>query len=161
MMLVFAMLSCESAADFCNLEATASTLAGEGAEDCGLVEVGADGTEAWACALAAQEAGEPYTIRYERGGIDTLVVGAMVSDGAQTWELSRELGGNANPGIDGWDCISPVAGVKADDPQDDGDVSGYPVVTCTSREPEGNHYQVCGLICGPQACQPQPLPFEP
>ena len=41
---------------------------------------------------------------------------------------------------------------------DDG--GGYPIVTCTSSAPEGNHYQVCGAIC--EACgSPVKLPFDP
>ncbi|MDP2304641.1 MAG: hypothetical protein Q8P18_01270 [Pseudomonadota bacterium] len=143
----------------CDMAVDAAALAGSGATDCGLVEPGADGTEAWACALTQFNAGAPYFVRVQRWGTDTLLESALVSNGTKTWRLAQDREDNPPWNIDAWDCLSPVEGIQPDDEYDDEDISGYPIVTCTSTAPEGNHYQECGEIC--DACSPQPLPFEP
>lgn len=146
----------------CDIEATASELAGEGATDCGFVADGGDGTAAWACAVEQFAAGAPFHLRDEHSGMDSTIQGAWVFNGTKTWKLHQDDYGSSNPGIDGYDCIEPFESVREDDQYDADDVFGYPVLACTSLEPEGTHYTVCGEICGPAHCGDSPsLPFEP
>lgn len=60
------------------LEKRSEKLAGPGAVECGRVGIRADPKAATACALAAQEAGKPFRIRYDLQGIDSAVAVAIV-----------------------------------------------------------------------------------
>lgn len=134
----------------CDLRATAEELAGEGAEDCGFLETDDDGERAWSCFIDAFEAGEPAFLGEARSGMDSVISSAVVSNGTQVWLLSQDSFDGLGGPIDGWDCIDPYVSTGG----------AHPTIACTSTAPPGNHYLVCGEMCPPEACQPQPLPFE-
>lgn len=142
----------------CDLVTTAAELAGEGAVDCGSVEAGADATAAWACAVEAFEAGQPFSIVVANVGVDSVILHAVVSNGVKTWTLAQDQYQKGPWRIDGMDCLEPYVGTQPDDAYDVDDVSGYEIVACTSTAPEGNRYEVCGSCPG---CGEPALPFEP
>ena len=142
--------ACASSSTDCDIDATASDLAGDGATVCG-----GDGTKVdeadWACAVTAWGAGAPFILRYASTGIDSVVEHAWVFDGTRVWVLSQDP--DTRPAdIDGNECVDPVV-------ERDGQ-TGYDVLGCGSWEPEGNHYQVCGELCT-DCGDPDPLPFDP
>jgi hypothetical protein len=60
------------------LEQDSKRLAGPNAVDCGRVGIDADPKVATDCALAAQEAGKPFRVRYDLRGFDSFVAVAIV-----------------------------------------------------------------------------------
>jgi hypothetical protein len=64
------------------LERTSKRLAGPAAVNCGEVPVGGNPKEDTGCALAAQQAGKPFRVRYDLRGIDCEVAVAIVRDPA-------------------------------------------------------------------------------
>lgn len=152
------LASCLLRGEPCVLTETVLRLAGSEATDCGTIPEDADGTEAWNCALEAFETGVPFHIRWSDTGIDSSWDSVMVFDGQTVWTLRQETWPSTAGPIDGNECVSPYASTQADDPYDPDDVSGFPILTCESLLPAGNHYQVCGEIC--ESCgDPAPLPF--
>lgn len=148
-LLALVSVGCGFAAN-CDINSTASELAGEGATLCG-----ADATKPneadWACALTAWSDGTPFVLRYAQTGIDSVVERAWVYDGSRVWILSQDSY-DSPPDIDGNECVDPVIEADPD--------AGYDVLGCGSWAPEGNHYQVCGELCT-DCGDPDPLPFDP
>lgn len=141
--MVLGLPSCGLFEPHCDMAKTSADLAGEDAVDCG--HTVAPENPDWDCVTDAFVAGTPFTVGYQVTGMDSRIEIAYAFDGARMWVLSQDDYGGSTK-IDGQECVGPV-------PSDTG---GF---DCMERLPEGNHYQVCGTICGPNACQPQPLPF--
>lgn len=133
----------------CDVPETAEELAGSGATSCGTVALGDPLDDAWACAVAAFEAGTPTWFTWEDSGIDSTQVEALVYDGERVWWLSQDQYQRGPWRIDGFECVGPTVGVEPYG-------SGLTEILCASREPEGNHYEVCGECTG---CSPPGLPF--
>jgi hypothetical protein len=132
----------------CTMPSTAARIAGPDAVDCGEVADGADPAAAWGCAVDAFDAGQPFFVVFDGHGIDSVLISAMVSDGDRVWTLLQDQVQGPRARIDGWDCVDPVDGTSD---------AGFPIVSCTSTAPSGNHMAVCGS-CG--GCNPQALPFD-
>jgi hypothetical protein len=64
------------------LERTSKRTAGKASLDCGEVPVAGNPKAATECALAAQESGKPFRVRYDLRGIDAEVGVAIVRDPA-------------------------------------------------------------------------------
>lgn len=60
------------------LEQDSKQLAGPNAADCGRVAIDSEPKVATECALAAQEAGKPFRVRYDIRGFDSFVAVAVV-----------------------------------------------------------------------------------
>lgn len=122
---------------------------------CGQLSLGDSVEDGWACAVAAHEAGEPFTLQWESSGIDSTLTQALISEGTKAWYFHQDSYPNTGPTtpstapIHGWDCIDMA--VLEDE--------SLEFLSCGSREPEGNHYQVCGGTHVDQV--PAPLPFDP
>lgn len=149
-LLFLVSLSCSPFAADCDLDTTAADLAGDGATLCGAAGEQVGEAE-WACALDAWNAGARFVLRYASTGTDSVVEGAWVYDGSRLWILAQDQYGAGPWDIDGTECIDPLI---------EQDEAGFDVLGCTSTEPAGNHYQVCGEICA-DCGEPDPLPFEP
>ncbi len=119
----------------CELPAVLSDLAGEGAQNCGTVEVDGDSAPVDACAVAAFQAGRAFFTEYELQGIDSSVSGGLAGNGVQVWSLSRDSdpsgGSQIGASVVRTECLSPTVSVGGE---------GHDVIVCDV----GVSCQVCG-----------------
>lgn len=96
------------------LEQESRKLAGMDAVDCGRVPIAGDPKAASHCALAAQNKGKPFRVRYDIQGIDSFLAVAVVRTPIGTvsvlqYDSDPSGGGRRGPGvIDSWRCPEPV-----------------------------------------------------
>lgn len=114
----------------CDLAVTAADLAGPGAVDCGHADMNVDGTAQWACAVDAFEAGTPFFLLKNSGvPIDSVVIDAVVSDGAQIWYLHQDHARGDPLQVDGNDCVAPFVETFRGHEYVADEVSGYEIAT--------------------------------
>ena len=125
---------CWACSDSCELGDDLRLFAGDGARDCGVVELADDRAMVDACVIEAFEAGAPFIARYERQGEDSKFTLAVASNSEGTvklfqWESAPEPVTNVQS------CDGPsLADETSEDPND------LPI-TCESF---GLAQRVCG-----------------
>jgi hypothetical protein len=124
----------------CELDDDLRLFAGDSARDCGLVEIGADRTQADDCVSNAFEAREPFIVRYSRQGTDSQVVTAVGANSAGAikifqWDSAPCGGPGCDPVTDVQSCDNPSLNLESSESPD-----ALPIA-CGSF---GNPQRVCG-----------------
>jgi hypothetical protein len=103
----------------CVLDDDLTRFAGDGATDCGSVEVGKDRSKVDDCATSAFEAKHAFVARYQTQGEDTRVVTAvaMNTDGqVRIFRWASSSSGSGSAVTDAQTCEEPMVGLKPGDP---------------------------------------------
>lgn len=116
----------------CELTTVALNLAGAGAEDCGKVALGEDGSAVDACAVAALQAGTPFVSQREEQGIDSQVTSAAAFDGTNLVSLYRDSDPSGGSGVGAviWLNLCSSATVEPGDEGHDVVFCGEPTCSC-------------------------------
>jgi hypothetical protein len=75
-------------------------LTGDAARACGLVSLGKDARDSWACAKEADDQGTPYWIALEREGIDSAVwIAALMNPAGERFILTYDSNYRGGAGL--------------------------------------------------------------
>jgi hypothetical protein len=103
------LLGCDNS---CELDSDLHLFAGDGARDCGIVELGGDPSEVDACVVEAFEAERAFIARYQVQGTDSKVVTALASNTVGDvklfqWDSAPCGGPGCDPVTDVQSCFEP------------------------------------------------------